>query len=195
MKFKKIILGAIIFVWAITVGLGIFEMSDYTWRAGRSAIPPPKLISEFQVTTNKDLPLLLIFFHPQCPCSRATLAELVRLLNSHENSIEIHIIFYKPASEPDEWVKTNIWRQASTIPGVTISVADENEIKRFGAITSGQTLLYDKEGNLIFSGGITNGRGHEGNNPGEKSIETFLQTNQITVSENPVFGCAITDSE
>ena len=50
------------------------------------------------------------------------------------------------------------------------------------AITSGQTLLYDTKGHLVFSGGITGGRGHEGDNTGRESIEKYLQTGKTIVS-------------
>ena len=38
--------------------------------------------------------------------------------------------------------------------------------QRFGAETSGQTLLYDRDGRLLFSGGTTGSRGHDGDNAG-----------------------------
>jgi hypothetical protein len=37
--------------------------------------------------------------------------------------------------------------------------AEGVEMHRFGALTSGQTLVYDAAGRLLFSGGITASRG------------------------------------
>ena len=47
---------------------------------------------------------------------------------------------------------------------------DGAEARRFGAETSGQTLLYDARGALAFSGGITGARGHAGDNAGRASL-------------------------
>ena len=51
---------------------------------------------------------------------------------------------------------------------------DGAEARRFGAETSGQTLLYDEHGALLFSGGITGARGHAGDNAGRASLVALL---------------------
>ncbi len=51
---------------------------------------------------------------------------------------------------------------------------DGAEAKRFGAETSGQTLLYDERGTLAFSGGITGSRGHAGDNAGRASLLALI---------------------
>ena len=68
----------------------------------------------------------------------------------------------------------------------------EAEIKRFGAVTSGQTILYDADGNVEFSGGITLSRGHEGMSTGRSSIESILDGDEPKTRETPVFGCLLT---
>ena len=45
---------------------------------------------------------------------------------------------------------------------------------RFGSATSGQTLLYDGDGALRFSGGITGSRSHAGDNAGRRSLVALL---------------------
>ena len=56
------------------------------------------------------------------------------------------------------------------LPDVTV-VRDDmaGEARRFGAVTSGQTLLFDTQGNLLFSGGITAARAQAGDNAGRAS--------------------------
>ena len=44
------------------------------------------------------------------------------------------------------------------------------EARRFGVATSGHVLLYDTRGDLIFSGGITPGRGEQGDNAGPGGV-------------------------
>jgi hypothetical protein len=67
--------------------------------------------------------------------------------------------------------------------------------RQFHATTSGQTLLYSPAGSLMFSGGITAARGHEGDNVGESTIVALLTGKPTDVVRTPVFGCPIVESE
>ena len=72
-------------------------------------------------------------------------------------------------------------------------VVDDNgvEARRFHAVTSGQTALYDIEGRLLFSGGITGSRGHSGDNAGRSAIVSLLNTGDAERTETSVFGCPL----
>ena len=61
----------------------------------------------------------------------------------------------------------------------------------FHAETSGQTALYDATGNLLFSGGITSARGHEGDNDGRAAVVSLLTSDGAEERETPVFGCPL----
>jgi len=75
--------------------------------------------------------------------------------------LDAQVFFYMPADEARKWARTDLWRTASAIPGVRIFEDHEAVVaKSFGAFTSGQTLLYDSTGHLLFKGGITASRGH-----------------------------------
>jgi hypothetical protein len=92
---------------------------------------------------------------------------------------------------------TDLWDSAGQIPGVA-AVADEDgaEAHRFSAATSGQVVLYDSSGRLLFSGGITASRGHSGDNVGRRAIVSLLADGSGVRTETPVFGCPIfEDSE
>src|SRR5205823_6234038 len=83
--------------------------------------------------------------------------------------------FYRPQNAPSDWERTDLYRQAAAIPGVTICRDEEGaEARYFHAATSGQTLLYDEAGRLLFSGGITAARGHEGDNDGQQTLIALL---------------------
>ena len=64
------------------------------------------------------------------------------------------------------------------------------EAGRFGVATSGHALLFDRDGRLLFSGGITPSRGHEGDNFGASAILARLD-GRPAPAESPVFGCPI----
>jgi len=115
-------------------------------------------------TTIKPLkyrPRLLVFVHPQCPCSGATIHELALVMARCQNRVDADVLFLAPSSATRDWVQSGLWRDAAAIPGVR-AAADKNsvEAERFGALTSGQSLLYDARDRLLFRGGITPSRGH-----------------------------------
>jgi hypothetical protein len=78
------------------------------------------------------------------------------------------------------------------MPGVhVLRDIDGAEARRFQAMTSGQTLLYDAAGRLQFSGGITIAKGHSGDNQGRSSIESLLSDVGSDTRATPVYGCPI----
>ncbi len=83
-------------------------------------------------------------------------------------------------------------RRAACIPGVSV-LADPDgvEARRFGALTSGDAFLYDAGGRLVFRGGITPSRGHQGESAGRSAIEAFLKGGRPRTATAPVFGCPI----
>ena len=117
------------------------------------------------------------------------------MARAHEK-VSANVVFYAPPDEPSTWVKTDLWKTAEKIPGVTVTEDRGNSIARsFGVFTSGQTLVYDANGRLIFNGGITASRGHSGDNYGRDAIIALLQehlaeTTTLPVT-SPVFGCSL----
>jgi len=98
----------------------------------------------------------------------------------------------KPHGFADDWVKTDLWRHALRIPGVSVLVDEDGiEARHFRAVTSGQVLLYGADGRLLFSGGITSTRGHVGDNPGESAIEALVNTGSADDDHSLVFGCPL----
>jgi hypothetical protein len=68
---------------------------------------------------------------------------------------------------------------------------DGRHAKQFGAATSGQTLLYDQDGALVFSGGITGARAHAGDNLGRQSLVALLNRQPAARTGTSVFGCPL----
>src|SRR5918994_2034870 len=155
--------GGLIVVWAYENGPGTPATAESDWPAHTS------------LERAADRPTLVLLAHPQCSCTRATLGELAEALARAKSLPKTYVVFLKPSSMPDGWEKTELWNSASALPNVTV-VADEDgrEADRFGAVTSGQTMLYDARGSLVFSGGITGARGHAGDNAGRSSIVALL---------------------
>ena len=180
----------------LTVGAGTFFLWGYENAPGVKSRPVPSVFpAESGIPKDGARPTLLMFAHPHCPCTRASLAELSRLMARARDRVAAHILFLKPAEVKGDWVQSDLWASAAAIPGVRV-VADESgrEAARFGAGTSGLTLLYGADGRLLFSGGITAARGHEGDNAGRNALTSLLTAGEGEGAETPVFGCQLFDS-
>ena len=139
-----------------------------------------------------DRPTLLVALHPRCVCSRATVEELARVLARLGDVPRTEILLYKPDNAPDSWGQTEIVSRARSLPGVTIRPDRRGrEAERFRLSVSGQTAIYAPDGRLLFTGGITPARGHEGDNAGRNALLSILSKHVPAVSSTPVFGCPI----
>jgi hypothetical protein len=109
-----------------------------------------------------------------------------------QGRVTAYVLFLKPTGSSTDWEKTDLWQSAVRIPGVNVVVDDNGiEARRFHAVTSGQTALYDIDGHLLFSGGITSARGHSGDNAGRSAIVSLLNTADADRKETAVFGCPL----
>ncbi len=137
-------------------------------------------------------PTLIMFVHPQCVCSKASMAELGRLVNRLPGRISVEVVFARPPGTADGWERTPLREAALAIPGVVVVDDPGNvEAERFGAATSGTTLLYDASGRLLFAGGITSLRGHEGPSFGQERIVALVTDGHADRRDSPVFGCEL----
>lgn len=179
-------------VWLGLVAAGLSWMFRYQTAAGTTAEPPEVWPPHSAMELASPEATLLMMVHPQCPCTRASIAELALLMTSCQGRVRAYVLFCKPDNAPEGWEKTDLWANAARIPGVQ-AWCDESgaEARRFGASTSGQTLVYDRAGRLRFSGGITAGRGHSGQNPGRSAIEDLLLRGAYSHRRTDVYGCAL----
>jgi hypothetical protein len=193
---KQIAIGAAVALWIPAVYYGARIMLTYSTTPGRPAEPLREWPASSSVERNKQHYTLLLFAHPQCGCTRATLGELALLMAHTGGQLDATVFFYLPAGEAGSWARTDLWQTASAIPGVrAFEDRDGGMAQRFGALTSGQTLLYSPSGRLLFHGGITAFRGHSGDNAGRSAITGLVRGEIPLRSSFPlvtkVFGCSL----
>jgi hypothetical protein len=182
-------------IWLAALAVGMGGLTDYEARPGALADPPHDWPTGSALPHRPGLPTLVVFVHPRCPCSRATLSELNLVMNRLHGRLTASVVFMRPTDLPGSWTRTATWRRAREIPGVTV-VADRDglEARRFGAATSGQAVVYDRAGRLAFNGGITASRGHEGDSDGRRRLVSALADDGADPSTSRVFGCALFDA-
>jgi hypothetical protein len=179
-------------LWVLMIGVGfaVLEREEFTPVA--SAPSATNFPPNTTIPLALDKPTLLLFVHPYCPCSRASLHELDGLLVDTQKKLSVVVIFTIPPGLPAGWEQGDLWKSATAMPGIRV-LQDQGGVEalRFGVKGSGHTLLYAPSGQLLFSGGITPSRGHEGDNLGRSAIVDFVLNGHSLVSRTPVFGCSL----
>jgi hypothetical protein len=189
-----LIIGAI--SWFSIVGIGLWFVWGYENAPGIAATSPKQWPTESRIQLAPDRATLVMLAHPHCPCTRASIGELASIMAHSQGRLTAYVLFIKPEGSSADWDETDLWQSASQIPGVKV-VLDGNgkEARLFHAATSGQTVLYNPKGLLLFSGGITGSRGHFGDNHGQSSIVSLVNSAIPDRTETSVFGCPLFDSQ
>jgi hypothetical protein len=158
----------------------------------RASIPMTLFPPSSAVRLVSDKLTLVLFVHPHCPCTRASLHELDRILAETQNKVSVTVVFTIPDGVGADWEQGDLWNSAKRIPGLRV-MRDQGggEAHRFDVEGSGHVLLYAPSGKLLFSGGITASRGHEGDNVGRSAIVSFVLNGHAPVSHTAVFGCSL----
>jgi hypothetical protein len=186
-------LAGIVLLWAALSSFGLVWLAKYKGTPGADPGPPPSWPAGTQLALAGDRPTLVLFAHPQCECTQATLAELDRLMTRIGQKVDATVVMVVPPRAGDGFANGGLAERARHIAGVRVVVdSGGSEAARFEAETSGDVVLYDPRGRLLFHGGITLSRGHEGENPGAERIAALVGGGQAIASA-PVFGCSLQD--
>lgn len=201
-RFRKAAVLAGLAVWLgfFCVGLGLMVKFDTAAGAQGPTLDRWPVGSSIEAA-RPGIATLVLFVHPRCPCTRASLSELNHIMNEVRGRAEARVVFLKPGESGPGWERTSAWKSAGTIPGA-IRIVDwlGQESRRFGAETSGHLILFDPHGVVRYTGGITASRGREGNNGGRQTVLSLLRGERggSWVDEtgwprvpHPVFGCPL----
>jgi hypothetical protein len=179
-------------VWLLVVAGGFSRLTTYANTPAPQGNAGAEWPAASSLARKAGRPTIVMFGHPQCPCSRASVGELANVAARAQDRATVHVVFFRPSSAPDGWERTSLWQSAETIPSVRVSAdPDGAEAARFGALASGQTYFYDAAGTLRFSGGITPARGHSGDSSGRQALEALLAGRIPPGAVARVFGCVL----
>lgn len=183
----------IVLAWVALLSAGTSLLFRYESKPGAALPAPGGWPTQSRLRPDRGRPTLVMFVHPRCPCSRASLAELAEIVTRDSGRVAIHVLFVRPKGEPAGWEKTDLWADAARQPGVDVRTDSLGvEARLFGALTSGQAYLYGPRGDLLFRGGLTGGRGHTGTNRGLETVLAALDGRELPADGSyPVFGCAL----
>jgi hypothetical protein len=184
----------LVLAWGGAVIAGLGTMVAYETTAAPTRDAGREWPAGAQLDRDAWRPTLVVFVHPHCPCSRASLAELAVLASECADRLSLLVVFVQPAESPTGSEGSGLWRAARDIRGAVVVVDEEGgQADLFRATTSGEAFLYAADGRLLFHGGLTASRGHEGANAGRSAIASLVQRGRAEHDETPVFGCALQD--
>jgi hypothetical protein len=185
-------MGIFVLVWGGLAVIGLGAMLDFELTPAVPAVARGEWPARSSLIRDPHRPTLLMFIHPHCPCSRASVAELSVLASECRGRASFQVLFVRPANCEVGWERTSLFATAQRIPGVIVACDAEGvEAARFGATTSGETLLFTGAGRLMFHGGITASRGHEGDNSGLAAVKTLIGAGRADAREAPIYGCSL----
>ena len=183
-------------VWLALIAGGIWVSLEYE-KTPSKVVKPAALsnpLPEILVDNAKEF-RLVVFAHPKCPCTKATLSELARFLTKNGN-VSSQVFFIVPAGLKESWAQTETFAFASHIPEVEVKIDYDGALaKTFGADASGECFLLDRKAKVLFHGGITLARGHEGDNIGLDQLTAIVQRKSDITATNVVYGCGLFDSK
>ena len=178
-------------IWVVTVAAAVRSIRAFEATPGRAADAPERWPASAAIERQPGTWTLVMLIHPHCSCSRASVSELAAVVEGAPRNLRAYVLTYQPHEYGPEWSHTDVWTAARRLSRVrVITDVDGKEARRFGGYTSGQTFLFDPDGNRRFSGGITLLRGHAGLNSGRADV-IRIANGGAGRGTHPVFGCAI----
>ena len=185
--------GLTVVVWlgAILAGFAKWEKYDHT--------PGPEPIAEVDLAVASSPCEVVMFLHPQCPCSRASLGELIRMVSFFPGRTkalpDIRVVMVLPDGVGEDWEQSSLCDLASSARALMVGHdRGGRAARKAGVVTSGHVIVRDAEGGVVFSGGITPARGRSGLSPGASALRAILDGEPVS-GKFPVYGCPLFDSD
>ena len=196
---SKLFWPTLICCWGVSVFGGWVWSSDYEFSTYETSerFDLDHWPSDTMLRLADDRPTLVFFMHPRCPCTRASIHELERLLTgrglSQSQQPRLLVLATVPSDASAEWRQTDTVEMVKQLPLAELDWDVEGvETNHFGVTTSGTVMLYSSSGRRLFAGGVTASRGHEGGNAGTDRLHALLaQREQSPQPTTPSFGCKL----
>jgi hypothetical protein len=177
---------ALVAAWITAFAYGAHVMMAYDTTAGRAADRAPLVAS-----SKRKAWTCIMIVHPDCPCTRSSLAALREIVARYDDTVEFRIVMVSDERKLDS---TN-YKAALSIPKAALTwISSEKADELYDSHTSGQTFILNRSGKVVFTGGITPGRGTDKPSYALQLFESVLAGKPIR-EFSPVYGCALETEE
>jgi len=193
-------IGLVLWGGLLAFGAVLAHMSMVS--AGESGVSPTVWPDDSGLLREDGRTSVLVFVHPRCPCTSSTLHNLASVLRGRGDGpggADVTIVRSGPGVRAEDRAADSVAVGPLRVRAVLDT--DGAEARRFGVRTSGHVIVVDVLGRVVFSGGVTPGRGHVGAcdalarferavlaGGGEEAPEVVLGALML-----PVYGCPIFD--
>lgn len=139
---------------------------------------------------------MMLFLHPHCSCSRATLNQLASCMSERRFDSDLCVYFVRPPGARENWEVSELRSLATVIPCARVLTDVDGKIARaYGVHTSGHLIVQDSTDAIRFTGGITPGRGNGQDCAGRQAVISLFAGELAAISSTPVFGCPLFESD
>jgi len=182
-------------LWCVLVGACLGWQLSYEASPGEVGPVPETCPETLRGLRTPGRALAVLALHPRCPCSAASVAEFERAAARLHGTVDLVVLVTSPTSGDTDWTESPTVARARLIPGTRVNVDyTGSSCDTLGMRTSGHVVAYDAAGCLVFSGGLTPGRGQAGTSA---SLNTLLGTFAPApdaagdAAHAPIFGCRL----
>jgi hypothetical protein len=190
MTWRRALLYAGLATWLAMIVGTLALVWRYKLTPGELAEAPARWPTTSALVFEPGVANVVMFAHPQCPCTRASMTELARLADELHGRARVHVVLLRPADAEAGFEDGAIRDRAVALGADVVVDVDGSEAARFGAVVSGSTVVYASDGALVFRGGITIARGHEGRGPAHDQIVSAITVHD-GVASAPTYGCSL----
>ncbi|GIX00102.1 MAG: hypothetical protein KatS3mg111_3434 [Pirellulaceae bacterium] len=186
---RLIVLLGLYVLWGSSIVWGVSRVLNYSFSGDYPTESSPDAVGEM-ATSTADFHVL-VFVHPKCPCSMATIDNLGRLLPRCPANYAVTAIVFVPEGKDKEWAtETATFAALERLPHTRIEFdTGGTRIRQWNVRRSGHVIVKAPDGSVAFSGGITLERGHAGESLGTVSMMRVLMQQSPPARAVPVFGC------
>lgn len=93
---SRLVLPVLVLVWLGVAGIGLSRLWEYGATPGEAGFSPWSWPVESRIERNVNLPTLLMFAHPHCPCTRASIGELELVMTHCAGRVDARGYLTKP---------------------------------------------------------------------------------------------------
>ena len=84
------------FLWLGTVIVAGIQMQKYQFQPGSVGSQAARWPGGSLIRYSSKHDTLILFAHPKCPCTRATIGELALLMTKCKGKLDAHVLFLQP---------------------------------------------------------------------------------------------------
>ena len=185
--------GLVLSVWLLLIMAGFLTLFLYEFTPGLAGDPPESWPQNPLISLTPVGKTVIVFAHPQCPCTKATFAELADALQQATVPCQVYLVWLEQplaTSQVNDLVGPDLRQH---IPESHHHWdAYHQALQIFQVRTSGHVLVFNESGDREFSGGITGGRGRLGVNSGKTALLSSLTNQSVGRTESQIYGCPLT---